>query len=76
MVYELVLFAAMAAEETGHPALNEFLAELEDMAAVYNDPERRRALGETVQEEIAAAHSGQPGETPQPVSPSARQTAA
>jgi hypothetical protein len=52
MTYELVLFAALAAEDTGHADLNEFLAELEDMASVYTDPERRRELQNTTREPV------------------------
>ena len=50
VTYELVLFAALAAEETGHASLNEYLAELEDMAEVYTSPSRRRALSRSVHE--------------------------
>jgi hypothetical protein len=52
MMYELVLFAAQAAEDTGHEALNEFLSELESLADVYTDPEKRRALHRTVSQEL------------------------
>ena len=55
MMYELVLFAAMAAEDTGHEALNEFLSELESLADVYTDPEKRRALHQTVSEDLEQA---------------------
>ncbi|MBC8102902.1 MAG: hypothetical protein H7Z41_09975 [Cytophagales bacterium] len=52
MMYELVLFAGLAAEETGHEALNEFLSELESLAEVYTDPEKSRALRRTVSEDL------------------------
>lgn len=52
ITYELVVFAAIAAEETGHQVLNEFLAELEDLAAVYTSPERRRDLRKNIREAL------------------------
>lgn len=54
MMYELVLFAALAAEETGHEALNEFLSELESLADVYTDPTKRQELRRTVHEDVVA----------------------
>jgi hypothetical protein len=60
--YELVLFAAMAAAETDHPALNEYLAELEDMAVVYTDPKRIDELRETVAEAFGSAQQTGAGE--------------
>jgi hypothetical protein len=48
ITYELVLIAAVAAEETGHFGLNEFLAELEERAEVYTDPARRRELQQAI----------------------------
>ncbi len=54
ITYELVLFAAIAAEETGHAALTEFLVELEDLAAVYTDPERRRELRKSIREALSS----------------------
>ena len=62
MMYELVLFAAVAAEDTGHEALNEFLSELESLAEVYTDPEKRRALHQTVSEDLDSGSAGQPDE--------------
>lgn len=55
ITYELVFFAACAADETGHETLNKFLAELEDMADVYVDPEKRRALQKSVRADAAVA---------------------
>lgn len=52
IMYELVLFAAIAAEDTGHESLNEFLSELQSLAEVYTDPEKRRALRRTVTEDL------------------------
>lgn len=52
IMYELVLFAALAAEETQHEVLNEFLSELESLAEVYTDPEKRRALRRMVTEDL------------------------
>jgi hypothetical protein len=52
IMYELILFAALAAEDTEHKALNQFLSELESMAEVYTDPEKRRALRRTVTEDL------------------------
>jgi len=46
--YELVLIAAVTAEETGHFGLNEYLAELEERAEVYTDPARRRELQQAI----------------------------
>lgn len=57
IMYELVLYAAIAAEETGHASLNELLAELEDLAAVQTNPERQRELRKTLRE---APHKPQP----------------
>jgi hypothetical protein len=48
ITYELVLIAAVTAEETGHFGLNEFLAELEERAEVYTDPARRRELQQVI----------------------------
>ena len=52
IMYELVLFAAIAAEDTGHKSLNEYLSELQSLAEVYTDPEKRRALRRTVTEDL------------------------
>lgn len=63
MTYELVLFAAQAADETGHEALSEFLSELENLAEVYTDPARRRELQNSIRRdsrEVAAALTDPP----------------
>ena len=52
IMYELVLYAAIAAEETGHSSLNELLSELEDLAAVHTNPERQRELRKTIREAL------------------------
>lgn len=52
IMYELVLFAALAAEDTEHQPLNQFLSELENMAEVYTDPVKRRALRRDVTEDL------------------------
>lgn len=51
IMFELVCHAANAAAETGNETLLEFLAELEDLAEVYTDPGKRRALQREVREE-------------------------
>jgi hypothetical protein len=53
-IYELVLYAARAVEENDLHPLAGFLAELEDIAEVNADPERRLALEEEV-ESVAAS---------------------
>lgn len=53
-IYELVLYAARAVEENDLHPLAGFLAELEDIAEVNADPERRLALEEEV-EAVAAS---------------------
>ena len=50
LTYELVYFAALAAVEKDVTALSAVLAELEDMAAVAADPQRRRELQRAVAE--------------------------
>lgn len=52
LMYELVFFAALAAEETQHVALNEFLSELESLADVYTDPDKRRELHHAVNRDL------------------------
>ena len=47
--YELILFSARAAADGDGAVLNAFLAELEDIAEVYADPERRRELQEEIE---------------------------
>jgi len=59
--YELVLFAAMGAAETDHPALNEYLAELEDLAAVYTDPQRSSELQQAVADDALGMRVQQTG---------------
>ncbi len=60
LTYELVYFAALAAVERDVTALNAVLAELEDMAEVAADPQRRRELQKAVAEE-ASAQREKPG---------------
>ncbi len=55
LTYDLVLYAARAVAEGEIGALAGFLAEVEDIAAVNTDPNRRFALEDEV-EESAAAH--------------------
>ena len=50
LTYELVYFAALAAVERDVTALSAVLAELEDMAEVAADPQRRRELEQAVHE--------------------------
>ena len=52
IMYELVLYAAIAAEETAHASLNELLSELEDLAAVHTNPVRQRELRKTIREAL------------------------
>ncbi len=50
VTYDLVYFAARAVRENDLSALAAFLGELEDMAEVYSDPEKRRELQRTIWE--------------------------
>jgi hypothetical protein len=50
ITYDLVYFAAQAASENDCGALNVYLAELEDLAQVYGDPQQRRELQKTVKD--------------------------
>ena len=54
LTYDLVLYAARAVDEGDLGALAAFLAELEDIAVVNADPDRRLTLEEEVVEELAA----------------------
>ena len=60
LVYDLVLYAARAVEENDVSLLAGFLAEMEDIAAVNTDPERRFALEEEVEVTAAAVSSLDP----------------
>jgi len=60
IMYELVLYAAIAAEETGHTSLNKLLSELEDLAAVQTNPERQRELRKTIREALSEQQPSAP----------------
>jgi hypothetical protein len=55
VMFDLVYFAAQAAAEDDCEALNAYLAELEDLAEVYGDPQRREELQRVVRESALAA---------------------